>query len=546
MSKLMVYDDEARNKLISGVNKLARTVAVTMGPKGKNVMIGKPVGAPVITKDGVSVAREVVLDDPIENLACQLVKEVAGRTAVIAGDGTTTATVLTDEIITKSKEILDNGFNPIDFRDGIEWAKQQVLSIVEENAIKNPSDQDIINIATISTNNDVELGESIGQAYIWAGADGTVGAEAYPGIKTKVTKLDGITLKTGFSTPNFLQSQGDTEIVMEKCKILIIDRKLSHINDCLDLLNNVHKANSPLLIVSKGVEKDALKALVENNKRGVLNVCCVNFPKEFTSGDWIEDLGILTSSRIASESLGSPLSSFTLNDLGYAERVVISRFTTQLFSSKIDEKRREDKKAAYAADCEQPIGDDARLELKKRIAFLTSKASMISVGYNTELELREKGDRVEDAMHATYAAMNYGIVIGGGCALLRASRQFAEMDIPTKWKKPAQVLIHACTRPITQITYNAGLDTSEIISNILEVDNSNYGYNIITGEVCNMFEQGVVDPLKVTKTALENAVSVAMLIINTDAVMAERPNDPSEWQPPAGWRPPEGVLNHKY
>lgn len=546
MSKVIIFDDEAKNKLLSGVNKLAKTVSVTMGPRGKNVIIGKPVGAPVITKDGVSVAREVILDDPIEDLASQLVKEAAGRTATIAGDGTTTATVLTDELMTLSSSLLDSGFNPLNFRDGLEWSKDRVLEILDRNSIKDPSDEDIINISTISTNNDRELGNAIGEAYIWAGKDGTVGAEAFHGVKTSVKKVDGISLKSGYVSRNFLNKKGDTEVMLERCKILIVDRKVTHVNDFINLLNEVHKNNNSLLVISRGLEKEALSTLVENNKRGILNVCAINFPKEFTNDEWINDLSILTSGLIASEKLGNPLSSIGYKDLGTAERVVVGRFLTQIFNSDIDQDRREQKIEMYLRDCDQPIGDSDRLALKDRIAFLSCRAAIVTVGYNTELELREKGDRVEDAMHATYAAVTDGILPGGGTALLRASNEFAMSNIPDKYLPAAQVLIRACMRPFNQILRNGSIESETILKEILDNENFFYGYNVVSERVENLVESGVVDPLKVTKTALSNAVSVALLLTNTAAVMAERKEDPSDWQPPPGWRPPTGTLNHKY
>ena len=547
MSKIIVFEEDAKNKILCGVDKLARVVGLTMGPRGKNVIIQKFVGSPIITKDGVSVAREVVLEDPIEELACKLVKEVAGRTATVAGDGTTTSTILADEILKCSNSTLSGEVTPIDFREGIEWSKDYILKHIDDFALKTPEDKDIINIATISANNDVELGRCIGEAYIWAGKDGTVGAEALPGGKTHLKRVDGVTLKSGYSNPNFLHKKGDTEVILENCKILIVNRKITHLSDCYKMLNEIHKDNFSLLILSRGVQKEALNSLIDNNKKGMLSVCCVNIPNSFDNDDWVDNLGIITGAKVAGERMGIPLSSLSIDDLGHSERVIVGRFSSQFFNPSINNDLRIEKVSAYKEDISQIIGDEIRAELKKRVAFLSTKASIVRVGYSTELELREKGDRVEDAMHATYAAMSDGIVVGGGTALLRASDSLRKADIPNQnWKLAAKIIADACTRPIRQILKNSGIEPEGVIAKILSNDDNSYGYNVVSGKVENLFESGIVDPLKVTKTALVNAVSVALLLINTDAILAEKPDDPSGWQPKPDWRPPTGTLNHSH
>ena len=546
MSKLALFSKEAQVTLISGVDKLSKLVSVTMGPKGRNVIIGKPVGAPVITKDGATVARETVLSDPIENLACDLVKEVAGRTAVIAGDGTTTATVLSDEILQRGSAVLSEGYSPVDFRDGINWACERISEILEKNSLQNPSEQDIINIATVSTNNDNELGLSIGSAYNWAGEDGTVGAEAYPGIKTSFSKIDGVSLNSGYLSPSFLNAAKESEVVLEDCKVIIADEKINDVTKYLDLLNNIKQQNFSVLVISRGLSNEVLKSLVENSKRNILKVCSIMMPEEIDSQEALDDLSILLGGSVFGRKFGNSPDSSSIEELGFAERVVVDRFKTQIFNPNTNQVRKDKKIADYKQDYEQPVTDSDRLMLKKRIAFLTSKAAMISVGYKTELELRQKGDRVEDAMHATYAAITEGIVAGGGTALLVASREFLKMNIPKKWEIPSNILADACVRPIRQILQNAGIDAEPIISKILNSKDKNYGYNVMTGTHCNMISAGIVDPLKVTKTALSNSVSVSSLILNTGAVLAESPTNPSDWQPPPGWRPPDGILNHEY
>lgn len=546
MAKIIIYQNEAQQKILNGVSKLAKAVSVTMGPRGKNVMIGKPVGAPVITKDGVSVAREVVLDDPIEELASKLVKEVAGKTATLAGDGTTTATVLTDEIMTRSQDLIKKGVSPIVIRDGLFWTAEKIKEELKNISLQTSSKKDLINIATVSTNNDKVLGEVIGTAYSWAGQDGTVAAQAHHGVETKVEKIDGITLHSGFSSLGFLGGESKSEIVLERCKILIANRKISNLVGCDKLLKELNKKNYSLLIISKGVEKEALRFLVGSNKSGMLNVCAINFPQDMQTVDARDDLSILTSSRISSDAFGLELEDVTLEDLGSADKIVVDRFSTQIFNSAINKDRQKKKVADYKHDLQQPISDSEKLELKKRISFLGCEGAMITIGYKTELELKEKGDRVEDAMHATYAAVTEGIVPGGGAALIHAANAVSDMEIPHEYLPVAQTLIDACVRPLKQILSNAGMEHSEIFSKIISSDNKHYGYNVITGNFENLIETGIVDPLKVTMSALENAVSVSSVLINTDAVLAERPDNPSEWQPPAGWRPPSGAFSHKY
>ena len=369
MAKIIIYEDDARDKILNGVKKLAKAVSVTMGPRGKNVMIGKPVGAPIITKDGVSVAREVVLDDPIEDLSCKLVKEVAGRTATLAGDGTTTATVLTDEIMTRSQILINKGISPILIRDGLEWSCNKIKEELEKIRLESPSESDLINIATVSTNNDKLLGEVVGTAYSWAGADGTVAAQAHHGVETTVKKIDGLTIKSGFVSMGFLASKTSSEVILDRCKILIANRKISNLTGLNKLLKELNKKNFSLLIISQGVDKEALRFLVGSNKNGFLNCCAVNIPKDLNSIDGRDDLSILTSANISSDGLGLLLDDMTIEDLGYAEKVVIDRFSTQIFSSTINKERQIKKVKDYKHDLSQPISDQDKVKLKERISF---------------------------------------------------------------------------------------------------------------------------------------------------------------------------------
>ncbi|MDB2481538.1 chaperonin GroEL [bacterium] len=548
MSKIILYGSEASNRITSGSEKLAKAVGVTMGPKGKCVILGKFVGAPVITKDGVSVAREVVLQDPVEDLVCQLVKEAAGRTADVAGDGTTTATVLSDEILRRGYALLSEGYSNIYFRNGVRWAIDNICKNLDSISRKIETNDDLRNIATISANNDSHLGEKIAEAFSYAGLTGTVGAEANPSGETSVRKVSGVNLKTGYITPEFIVDKSSKDIVLKNCRILLVNREMTHFSDCIKLFEEAHQSNSPVLIVAKDVKQEALATLVANTKLGKLKSVAVKIPSKFYSGDWMEDLSIMLNSRIVDESKGVYLSKTGIEDLGFAEKVIVNRYETKIFKAKCNEGAKRERIDAYQRDLESLIGDKTKLDIKDRLSFLTGSAAIISVGYSTELELRETGDRLDDALSATKAAIEQGLVPGGGVALLRACKMLDLMTAPKECLDAINVIIEACKRPAKQIILNAGLDSDKIVGNILQnQEDKYYGFNSLTEEYGNMMEMGVVDPLKVTKTALRNASSIAELLINTEAILAEKPDDPSEWQPPAGWRPPQkGNLNHNY
>ena len=548
MSKIILYGNEASRRITSGSEKLAKAVGVTMGPKGKCVIIGKFVGAPVITKDGVSVAREVVLDDPVEDLVCQLVKEAAGRTADVAGDGTTTATVLSDEILRRGYALLSDGYSPVFFRNGVRWAVNNICKNLDSLSRKIENNDDLKNIATISANNDPEMGGKIAEAFEFAGLSGTVGAEANPSGETSVRKVSGVNLRTGYITPEFIVDKKSKDVVLQNCRILLVNRDMTHFSDCIKLFEEAHNENHPVLVIAKDVKQEALATLVANTKMGKLKSVAVKIPTKFYDGDWIEDLSIMLNTRIVDESKGIYLSKTGISDLGFAEKVIVNRYETKIFKASCNEEAKRERIEAYKRDLESLIGDKTKLDIKDRLSFLTGSAAIISVGYSTELELREKGDRLDDALSATKAAIEQGLVPGGGVALLRACKMLDLMTAPKECLDAVNVIIESCKRPAKQIISNAGLDADKIVGNVLQnQEDKYYGFNSLTEEYGNMMEMGVVDPLKVTKTALKNASSIAELLINTEAILAEKPDDPSEWQPPAGWRPPQkGNLNHKY
>ncbi len=550
MAKDLNYSSEGRAKLLSGSEKLAKTVAVTMGPQGKNVIIGKFVGAPSLTKDGVSVAREIVLEDPVEDLSCQLIKEAAGRTADLAGDGTTTATVLTHEMFRKGNELINQRYSPLYLKRGMEWALSRVVENLHHMATEVNDFNSLRDIATISANNDSELGSKIAEAFHAVGLNGTVVAEASPGIENTIRYVEGIELQAGASSPAYL-ADGQTEIVMENCHILVCLDEISNLMPFVGVLNKMSDEGLPLLLLAKSVEKEALATLVTNNKLGRIKVASVDLPRmgigDEGHREWVEAISVMVGAKVFGNTFGAPLASLRFDDLGFANKVVIDRSRTKILEGRRDQARYDQKMALYEEDSRKLISENMRFDVKKRMALLCNKAAIITVGYSTELELREKGDRIEDAICATRAAIEEGYVPGGGTALLRASSAVSLDELDPKLHQAAQVVLSSCRAPIRQIVENASEDGEEVISRVLESDDFKYGFNAATLEYGDMVGFGVIDPKKVTRTALQNAVSISLLLINTEAIVSEQPNNPSSWQPPAGWRPPEtGKLSHKY
>lgn len=552
MAKDLTYSSEARDKLLCGAEKLAKTVGVTMGPQGKNVILGKFVGAPVLTKDGVSVAREITLEDPVEELACQLIKEAAGRTASIAGDGTTTATVLTHEIFRLGNELINSGYSPLFFKRGIEWAVKAVTKELEDAARPVSGYENLRDIATISANNDSEIGTKIAEAFDAVGLEGTVAAEASPGVETSVRFIDGVEIDSGYITQSFVVNQGQSEIDLNNAAILICEDDLTSISPCLKMFNELSEQGTPVLVVAKDIRQEALAMLVANNKLGRLNCAAVKIPVMGVAGlggekEWLSCLAALCGANIVGRERGLPLSQVSVSDLGSAKRISISRFSTKILESRRNEEKIAEKIKIYQQDSKRLLGEKMLIDTRKRIEFLNNKAAMVTVGYSTELELREKGDRVEDAICATRAAIEEGYLPGGGVAILRASKRVCVNDLDERLRPAAKVLLAACERPIRQIVENGNGDSDSVIKRIMSNDTFEFGYNSAGDTFENLVESGVIDPKKVTRTALQNAASISLLLINTEAIVSEQKDNPSSWQPPAGWRPPEeGVLKHKH
>lgn len=548
MSKDLYYANDARKRLKSGLDKFAKTVAVTMGPQGKNVILKKFVGAPVVTKDGVSVAREITLLDPVEDLACQLVKEAAGRTADMAGDGTTTATVLAREIFERGDELISTGYSPLKLKKGLEWARDEIIKNLNTITTKIEDIESLKHIATISANNDSEMGAAIAEAFEKVGLEGTVLAEGAAGTRTYVRVTEGLEYKKGYITSNFLLD-GRSDVVFENARILIANQEISSLNGFLPLLNEISNNQTPLMIICKSLKQEALATLVTNNKLGRLQCVATELPPfgGLNQNEWLDDLSILTGAKVFGSSNGVDLSSATLSDLGFAKRISVNKYVTNIVEGRKDVKRLDHKLAIYGHDIKENLGDSDRLDLKKRIQFLQNKTAVICVGYLTELELREKGDRLEDALSAAKAAIDEGFVPGGGTALVRAVKMIDRSKIPEEFREAAEVLMESCSKPLMQISHNAYQDAEQVLKQTIEIDDWRVGFNAATMKWENLIESGVIDPKKVTRTALENSTSIALLLINTEAIVSDSPVHKSDWQAPAGWRPPEAAnLNHKY
>lgn len=550
MSKLLEYGDEGRQKILNGVEKLAKTVAVTMGPMGKNVIVGKHIGAPTITKDGVSVAREVVLADPVEELGCQLVKEAAGRTAAVAGDGTTTSTVLTHAILKGGVELMKTNYNPLWLRDGMNWAKQVLVEELSKLTKPLDTDESLRHIATISVNSDPALGKVISDAFIQADREAFITAEASPGVPHSVRVIEGIELASGYISNLFLEKD-EAIREMNNVAIWICNFDISTFADTefSKAIMEVAQLKTDILLVCQDLKKEALALAVQNFTAGRLNICPIKTPKFGRNQNvWLEDFAHLVGAVIIGGDNGVPLSDFKTSHLGFAKKVIVDSYKTKIIEPTSFRNVVAEKIKLYRSGLNHLIGDLDRKDLQDRIGFLTSKAAVITVGYNTELELREKGDRVEDAIFAVKAAIDEGYVVGGGFALWRAAQAIEKSrlgEVPESWHPAVRVLLEACKAPARQIIRNAGLDP-EIILKELDSD-LDVGYNTSIGKFGNLVEMGVIDPKKVTRTALENATSIALLLITTDAIIAENPQHESSWQPPAGYRLPSDTgLNHKH
>ncbi len=521
-AKEIHFSDIARGELFEGVKKLADAVKVTMGPRGRNVLIQKSFGSPTITKDGVSVAKEIELPNTVENMGAQLVKEVASKTADEAGDGTTTATILAYNIFKEGLRNITAGANPIEVKRGMDKAAEAIVAELKKIAKEVKDKKEIAQVATISANNDPKIGELIAEAMDKVGKDGVITVEEGKSLQDELEVVEGMQFDRGYLSPYFVTDTEKMEAVLEDPYILLYDKKISNMKDLLPILEKiVQTGNKPLLIIAEDVEGEALATLVVNKLRGTLNVCAVKAPG---FGDrrkaMLQDIAILTGGQVISEELGRTLESATLQDLGRASRVVVDKENTTIVDGKGDKAAVEARIKEIKAQIEQTTSEYDKEKLQERLAKLAGGVAVIKVGAATETEMKEKKDRVDDALSATKAAVEEGIVIGGGTALLRAASKVT-LNLEGDEKIGAEIILRAIKAPLKQIAENAGFDPGVVANNVENADNENIGFNAATGEYVDMFEAGIVDPAKVERVALQNAVSVASLLLTTEATVSE-------------------------
>jgi chaperonin GroEL len=525
-AKEVKFSDDARARMFAGVNVLANAVKVTLGPKGRNVILDKSFGAPTVTKDGVSVAKEIELENKFENMGAQMVKEVASQTSDIAGDGTTTATVLAQAILREGLKSVAAGMNPMDLKRGIDKAS---AAIVEQlKALSAPCDEDkaIAQVGTISANSDKEVGAIIAEAMGKVGKEGVITVEEGSGLDNELDVVEGMQFDRGYLSPYFINDANSQSSDLENPYVLLFDKKISNIRDLLPLLEGVAKSGRPLLIIAEDVEGEALATLVVNNIRGIVKVCAVKAPG---FGDrrkaMLQDIAILTGGQVISEEVGLSLEKATLEDLGEAKKVQISKENTTIIDGAGKAEEIKSRVDQINNEIEESSSDYDREKLQERVAKLAGGVAVIKVGAATEIEMKEKKARVEDALHSTRAAVEEGVVAGGGVALLRANANIQKLKGDNDEQDVGiTILRRALEEPLRQIVANAGEDSSVILNKVAE-GTGNYGYNAATGEYGDMLEFGIIDPTKVTRSALQNAASVAGLLLTTEAMVTELPQD---------------------
>ncbi|KVP35484.1 chaperonin GroEL [Burkholderia ubonensis] len=520
------FHDSARARIVKGVNVLADAVKVTLGPKGRNVLIERSFGAPTITKDGVSVAKEIELKDRFENMGAQIVKQVASKTADVAGDGTTTATVLAQAIVQEGMKHVAAGINPMDLKRGIDKAVAAVLDELRKLSKPISTNREIAQVGSISANSDETIGKIIADAMEKVGKEGVITVEDGKSLENELDVVEGMQFDRGYVSPYFINDPEKQAAYLDDALILLHDKKISNIRDLLPVLEATSKAGKPLLIIAEDVDGEALATLVVNAMRGILKVAAVKAPG---FGDrrkaMLEDIAILTGATVISEETGKQLQKATLEDLGRAKRVEVRKDDTIIIDGAGDEKRIEARVKSIRTQIEEATSDYDREKLQERVAKLAGGVAVIKVGAATEIEMKEKKDRVDDALHATRAAVEEGIVPGGGVALLRARSAVASLKgANSDQDAGVHIVLRALEAPLRVIASNAGDEPSVVIAKVLE-GKDNFGYNAATGEYGDLVEAGVVDPTKVTRTALQNAASIAGLILTTDATVAEAPKD---------------------
>jgi len=522
-SKQLLFDESARHKVLRGVELLSKAVKVTLGPKGRNVVIDKKFGSPTVTKDGVTVAKEVELPDPYENMGAQMVKEVASKTSDAAGDGTTTATVLAEAIYKEGLKNVTAGSNPIFLKRGIDKAVEAAITELGKISKRVNEREEIRQVATVSANWDDKLGNIIADAMDKVGKDGTITVEENKSIETTLDVVEGMQFDKGYLSPYFATNMEAQEAILEDCYVLIHEKKIANLQEFLPLLQLVAKSGKQLLVIAEEVEGEALAALVVNKIRGTINVCAVKAPG---FGDrrkaMLEDIAILTGGRCITEDLGIKLENLQISDLGRAKRIVVDKENTTIVEGSGKSSEIQGRVKQIRRQIEETTSDYDREKLQERLAKLAGGVAVINVGASTEVEMKEKKARVEDALHATRAAVEEGIVPGGGVALLRTAKAIDSLKLEGDEAIGAQIVRRAIESPIRMLCANAGVEGAVVVGQIAS-NKGNYGYNVATGEYEDLVKAGVVDPTKVTRTALQNAASVAGLLLTTECMITEIP-----------------------
>jgi chaperonin GroEL len=526
------FGDEVRHKMVNGVNILANAVRVTLGPKGRNVVLERSFGAPTITKDGVSVAKEIELKDKFENMGAQMVKEVASKTSDIAGDGTTTATVLAQAIIREGMKSVAAGMNPMDLKRGIDKAVEAAVAELKKQSRPCATSKEIAQVGSISANSDSSIGQIIADAMDKVGKEGVITVEDGSGLENELDVVEGMQFDRGYLSPYFINNSDRQIALLDNPFILLHDKKISNIRDLLPALEQVAKAGRPLLIIAEDVEGEALATLVVNNIRGILKTVAVKAPG---FGDrrkaMLEDIAILTGATVIAEEVGLKLENVKLEDLGQAKRIEVGKENTIIIDGAGNEANIKGRIAQIKAQIEEASSDYDREKLQERVAKLAGGVAVIKVGATTEIEMKEKKARVEDALHATRAAVEEGIVAGGGVALLRARDAIANVKGDNADQDAGvKIVLRAIEEPLRQIVSNAGVEPSVVVSNVL-AGKGNFGFNAANETYGDMVEMGVLDPTKVTRSALQNAASVAGLMLTTDCMVSELPKEDAPAMP---------------
>jgi chaperonin GroEL len=541
MAKQIIYAENSRQAILRGVNQLADAVKVTLGPRGRNVVLEKKFGGPNITKDGVTVAKEIELKDPLENMGAQMVREVASKTSDVAGDGTTTATILAQAIFREGVKAVAAGANPMALKRGIDKAVEVAVEEIK-SLKKDIAGEMIAQVGTISANSDQTIGNIIAEAMKKVGKDGVITVEESKTMSTELSTVDGMQFDRGYLSPYFVTDPDRMEVVLEDPYILIHEKKISNMKDLLPLLEQIARSGKPLLIIAEEVEGEALATLVVNKLRGTLNACAVKAPG---FGDrrkaMLDDIAILTGGKSIMEETGIKLEGVRLEDLGRAKRVTVDKDNTTIVDGNGSQKSIEGRIKQLRAQIEETTSDYDREKLQERLAKLAGGVAVIKVGAATETEMKEKKARVEDALHATRAAVEEGIVAGGGVALLRASKKLTSLKLEGDEQIGVDIIRRACEEPARQIVNNAGTEGAIVIEKIRENSNPNFGYNAASEKYEDLVGSGVIDPAKVTRSALQNAASIAGLMLTTEAMVCEIPEKKAAPAGGPGAHGPEGM-----